>query len=40
MDKKLIATVSILSIVILILGYIIFGSQNQKNSQVTPSFKR
>lgn len=39
MDKKLIATVSILSIVILILGYIIFGSQNQKNSQITPPSK-
>jgi glutaredoxin len=34
MEKKLIATVSILSVIILILGYIIFGSQNKKNTQV------
>lgn len=35
MEKKLIATISILSVIILVLGYIIFGSsQNKKQNQI------
>ncbi|MCS6956365.1 MAG: hypothetical protein N2593_02225 [Patescibacteria group bacterium] len=34
MDKKIIFTVGAFSLIILILGYIIFGSQNKKNTQI------
>lgn len=34
MDKKILATVGVFSLIILILGYIIFGSQDKKNNKI------
>lgn len=34
MDKKIIFTVGVFSLIILILGYIVFGSQNKKNKEI------
>lgn len=34
MDKKILATVGIFSLIILIFGYIVFGSQNKKNNEI------
>ncbi|MGF3555291.1 MAG: hypothetical protein ACQXXF_08545 [Thermoplasmatota archaeon] len=34
MEKKLVATISVLSVIILVLGYIIFGSQSKKTTQI------